>query len=174
MRIDVVKAERDDEAVLERLFQLYGYDFSEFTASDVDAEGLYEEEALDRWWSEPARHPFLVRVDGQLAGLALVQQKSHFTGDANVTDMDEFFVMRKYRRRGVGREVATRLFDLFPGRWEVRQIAANTPAQSFWREVIGEYTGGRFEERFVESDQWLGPVQSFESRGGTRRRRDGH
>ena len=164
MQIGVVKAEAKDKLVLENLLQLYDHDFSEFTASDVNAEGIYEEDPLDRWWSEPRRHPFLVKVDGQLAGLALVRGQSAFTGDTGVTDMVEFFIMRKYRRRGVGGETATRLFDLFPGRWEVRQIAANAPAQAFWRKVIGVYTGGRFEERFVEDEQWRGPYQSFDTR----------
>jgi predicted acetyltransferase len=164
MRVEVVDAEPKEKRVLERLLQLYSYDFSEFTNDDVDAAGLFEEEQLDRWWSEAGRHPFLVRVDGQLAGLALVREQSAFTGDTDVTDMVEFFIMRKYRRQGAGAAAATRLFDLFPGRWEVRQIAANTPAQAFWRKVIGDYTGGRYEERFVESEQWHGPYQSFDTR----------
>ena len=72
--------------------------------------------------------------------------------------------MRKYRRLGAGKEAATRLFDLFPGRWEVAVVAPNTGALAFWRQVIGEYTGGRYEERFEESDLWHGAVQTFVTR----------
>ena len=42
--------------------------------------------------------------------------------------------------------MARHVWDRFPGRWQVREIAANTPAHAFWREIIGRYTGGRFEE----------------------------
>ena len=38
------------------------------------------------------------------------------------------------------------MFDAFPGKWEVTQLASNVEAQKFWRRVIGEYTGGRYEE----------------------------
>lgn len=57
------------------------------------------------------RTPIQVRVDGKLAGLALVIQQSYLSGDRNTTDIDEFFIMRKYRRRGVGKEAAMRIFD---------------------------------------------------------------
>ena len=38
------------------------------------------------------------------------------------------------------------MFDTFPGKWEVTQLTSNVEAQKFWRRVIGEYTGGRYEE----------------------------
>lgn len=53
--------------------------------------------------------------------------------------MSKFFVMRKYRRRGVGAQAARLLFDRFPGRWNVRELTANEPAQKFWRSVTGAY-----------------------------------
>ncbi len=45
--------------------------------------------------------------------------------------MDEFFVMRKYRRKGVGEIVAREVFDRLPGTWEVGQIAPNEVARKF-------------------------------------------
>ena len=47
----------------------------------------------------------------------------------------------------VGTEVARRVFDRYPGKWEVTQLTRNVDAQAFWRRVIGAYTGGRYEER---------------------------
>jgi predicted acetyltransferase len=73
----------------------------------------------------------------------------------------EFFVMRKYRRQGVGTVVATRLFDSFRGRWEVRELKTNLAAIAFWRRVIGAYTNGNYEETLIDDERWHGPVQSF-------------
>ncbi|OGO53216.1 MAG: hypothetical protein A2148_01740 [Chloroflexi bacterium RBG_16_68_14] len=164
MNIELIQASPGDEPVLQHLLQFYQYDFSEILGGDVDGTGRFGNISLGELWSDPRSHAFFVKVDGQLAGLALVRQQSYFTGDASITDMDEFFIMRKYRRQGVGREVVMRLFDLFPGRWEVREVAPNDAAQAFWRTVIGEYTGERFEERFVDDERWRGPAQSFDSR----------
>lgn len=82
-------------------------------------------------------------------------------------NMDEFFVLRKHRRHGVGTAVAREMFRRFPGRWRVAQTPRNTGAQAFWRKVIGEYTGGRYTEATPADPGWEGrPVQEFEVPGG--------
>jgi len=78
--------------------------------------------------------------------------------------IDEFFVLRKYRRRGVGAHVARTVFDRFPGHWEVSELRENTAAQAFWRRVIGRYTGGNFREVELDSPRWRGPAPAFESK----------
>jgi len=76
----------------------------------------------------------------------------------------EFFILKKYRRQGVGRVVAHQVFDLFPGRWSVGQIENNCPAQAFWRKVISEYTHGDYQEIWQNDEEWKGPVQTFGAR----------
>jgi predicted acetyltransferase len=60
--------------------------------------------------------------------------------------------------------MARAIFDRFPGRWEVRVMAENLPAQAFWRATVSRYTGGRVEERMWDDDRWCGLVQFFDSR----------
>ncbi len=164
MEIEITQATPAHKPVLANLFELYLHDFSEYTEADVQDDGRYGSPYLDSFWTTPGRFPFLVRVGGALAGFALVMRGSHLTGDPDVADMDEFFVMRKYRRHGVGEAMARAVFDRFPGRWEVRVMRNNTPAQAFWRAIISRYTGGRFEERAWDDDRWRGLVQFFDSR----------
>jgi predicted acetyltransferase len=71
--------------------------------------------------------------------------------------------MRKHRRSGVGRTLATEMFDRFRGPWQVHQIERNTPAQAFWRRIIGDYTNGAFTERMLHDEKRGGPVQLFDS-----------
>ena len=80
--------------------------------------------------------------------------------------MDQFLVVRKYRRRGVGASLARAVFAALPGRWEVGQMPANHAAQAFWRKVIGNYTSGQFREHDVRTGWWQGVVQVFESSRG--------
>ena len=77
--------------------------------------------------------------------------------------MDDFFVMRKYRRSGVGTMLARYCFERFRGRWEVAEMPQNTAAQSFWRRVVGEYTGGRFQDLNLDNEHWRGPIQTFDN-----------
>ena len=172
MKIEVAPASLREKAVLRNLMQLYLYDFSEMLGDDVDDTGLFGYRYLDLYWAEPGRYPFLIRVDGQvgskLAGFALVRQAGSLVEEALspgevCTHMAEFFILRKYRRQGIGAQASWELFDRFPGRWEVNEIVENPAALAFWRKVIGEYTGGAYEEVFLDNERWQGPVQVFDS-----------
>jgi predicted acetyltransferase len=180
MEIDIVKATRQDTAVLRQLYELYCHDFSEYTQADVDETGMYTDDAfLNDYWREPKWSAFLVRVDRKLAGFAWVLKTSLFTPDDVETQrlvqsgfreqdphvlIEEFFIMRKYRRRGIGEYVAHHLFDCFPGVWEVSEMIENTPAQAFWRKVIDRYSNGNYVEVNLQTSMWHGPVQVFRSR----------
>ncbi len=163
MDIELIAAPREALPVLENLFQFYVHDFSPVVGADVAEDGKFAQRPLEVYWQEPWRHPFLARVAGRYAGFALVHQRSHLSADPGVADVAEFFVLRKYRRRGVGRALAHAVFALFPGRWEVRQLSANETATQFWRSVIAEHTQGRFEETALDSERWRGPVQTFDN-----------
>jgi predicted acetyltransferase len=149
MPLVLVPAGKRHSAVLRRLVELYRYDFSELDGSDVGDGGEFGYRYLPAYESEPDRHPFLFQVDGRWAGFALVR-----AGPPH--DMAEFFVMRKYRRRGIGREAAVQVFRRFPGKWTVRQRVYNPAATAFWRRVIPS----SFEETVTDDEV----IQHFEAR----------
>lgn len=144
--VEVIEATITDKPVVARLLELYQHDFSEFVDADVDEHGVFGYQYLDVYWTVPERRPFLFRVHGHWAGFALVRAGTPH-------DMAEFFVMRKYRRTGVGQGAARALFAMFPGAWQVRQEGANVASTRFWRDAIPV----EFEEGTTES----GPVQYF-------------
>lgn len=163
MQLSVDPAGPEERATIANLMQLYLYDFSEFDdeGADVDERGRFPEyRYLDDYWRDPDRHPFLIRADGRLAGFALVRRLAR-PGSEPTWGMAEFFILRRYRRSGLGRRAAIVLFDRLPSRWEVGQIHANTGAIAFWRRVIAEYTAGRYSEVGTDDPAWEGPVQIF-------------
>ena len=162
MNVEVVEAAEEDRGLIENLAQLYAYDFSEILGFEVEPSGRFEVAFLREWPTEQ-RRCFIIRADGCPAGFALVGLYSILSQSTDVTDMNEFFVLRKYRRQEVGRTAAHKLFDMFPGRWEVREVGLNVAAQAFWRKIIDDYTGGNYEEQVVEGKRGPGPVQSFVS-----------
>jgi predicted acetyltransferase len=168
VNIEVQPAALEEKSVLRHLMELYAYDFSEFDPCDVDAHGLYGYHRLDHYWTESGRYPFLVRVQGKLAGLVLVRTLEG-SSPSPTRSIAEFFILKKYRHQGIGRAVAHRVFDLFPGRWSVSQIESNRPAQAFWRKVISEYTHGDYQETWQNDEEWVGPVQTFHTRASATR-----
>jgi len=158
VRLD--QAQPTDWERLMALFELYVYDFSELVDIDVADDGRFRTPPLDGYFTDARWHAFFIRVDGNLAGFALVQQRSRLTGDESVTDMAEFFVLRKYRRQRVGERAARWLFARFPGRWEIRQKPNNQDATTFWRRILTDYA---YEEELLDDERWHGPVQRFTS-----------
>jgi predicted acetyltransferase len=163
--IEVAEAVLHEKAIVRYLIELYRHDFSEFDDTDVDDFGLYGYRYLDHYWTEDGRYPFLVRVDGRIAGFALVRRRDGLVTAGPVSSVAEFFILRKYRRRGVGERVARWLFERFPGSWEVQQTAENAPAQTFWRNVIERYTADQYREVVLDDERWRGTVQALTSHG---------
>jgi predicted acetyltransferase len=72
--------------------------------------------------------------------------------------------MRKYRRKGVGRNVVYSLFEQFIGTWEIRQTSANKTAHDCWKQVVTKYKENNFyQEKILQDEKWNGPVFVFDS-----------
>ncbi|HMD16998.1 MAG TPA: GNAT family N-acetyltransferase [Terriglobales bacterium] len=163
--IEVTPARPEQESILANLLELYAHDFSEFHDLQIGADGRFGYKCLPLYWSEPGRHPFLVWVEGRLAGLALVKRGSEVSGSKTVWDMAEFFVLRAYRRRGIGTRMAHDVWRRFPGRWEVRVMQSNVSAHHFWAHAISIFTGEAIQVVRVEHDGECWSLFSFESPG---------
>jgi predicted acetyltransferase len=163
MDVQLVPVELEHKSVLRQLLELYAYDFSEYDDADVNEHGLYGYKYLDHYWTEPDRHPFFIVVDGHLAGLVLVYSARYVVQEPGAKSIAEFFVMRKYRRKGVGRAAATQAFAMFPGQWEVLQYGGNAPSYRFWEKVIDAYTGGRYDKGPVTTEKWQGQAITFDN-----------
>jgi predicted acetyltransferase len=102
-------------------------------------------------------------VDNSLAGLALVRKGSMTSGDLNVWDMAEFFVIRALRGRGVGGCAAHQIWRRFPGRWEVRVMQSNFPALRFWEQAVNSFAAGQFVASLFEKNNEPWRLLSFDS-----------
>jgi len=150
MDVNVRSAKKREKEIVENLMQYYLHDFSEFEDLQIQDDGRFEYQYLDHYWQDPNRYPFLIRLDGKLSGFALLRFSMDMQSMVGLMDLAEFFIVRSNRRKGVGTEAARKLWDLFPGRWQLRVMQSNKPAYPFWKQTIGDYTGGNFDERKEE------------------------
>ena len=157
--VQLIKATIDNKSIVQNLIQFYRYDFSEFNQEDIQDDGLFPEYPyLEEYWNDPYhRYPYLVKCDNKYIGFVLV--KYNASEQRNYFSIGEFFIIRKYRRKGLGREVATQIFDMHLGDWEVHQIKTNHAAQEFWNNVIDQYTHGDFSTRWVDDKR----IQTFKN-----------
>jgi predicted acetyltransferase len=152
----VTPRERD---VLWRYLQFYIYDMSRFTGAQP-AGGVFPYSPFDAYLAERERRSaWWAKVGGEIAGFALVR----LAADEGRHEVAEFFIVNRWRRRGIGLAFARQLLTRFPGPWMLQELANNRGAIAFWRRVLGgfaRYTEAplshadgieRIEQRFVVS-----------------------
>jgi predicted acetyltransferase len=152
----VTPRERD---VLWRYLQFYIYDMSRFTGAQP-VDGVFPYSHFDAYWGEGERRSaWWAKVGGEIAGFALVRLDA---GEGR-HEIAEFFIVNRWRRRGIGLSFARQLLTRFPGPWRLHELANNQGAIAFWRRVLGgfaPYTEAprghvdgieRIEQRFVVS-----------------------
>jgi predicted acetyltransferase len=156
---EVIPAELAQQPILANLLQLYAHDFSDFHDIGLGEDGRYSYTQLPLYWTDPDRYPFLIRVDGNLAGFVLVSR----CGDS--FDMTEFFVIRAYRRQGIGILAAHKIWTRFPGNWEVRVMEQNQAGLRFWERAIARFLGAPSPSAGIVKGGQSWRVYSFDASG---------
>jgi predicted acetyltransferase len=149
--LSISKIGPDSDLVLRNLFEFYVHDMTEWFDIDTKADGSFSYDTSLIW--KNGDDAYLLKVGESIAGFALVGSA---VGDSGVQDVREFFVLRKFRRSGIGRKMAMLVWDAHPGEWLVRVLELNAPAVLFWRAAIESQVRGSYEEelRIVNGRQW--------------------
>lgn len=153
MNIEIVKVERKDKEILREMLR----DYEKEITDGKDGEYKY----FDSYWEKENRWPFFIKVDEKIAGFVLVNQ--HNLVEPEAKNLSEFYVKKEYRGQRVGLRAAIKVFEIFPGKWEIRQMIENQKAHVFWLKVLSEYTRGKFKETKMDYEKWRGWIQTFES-----------
>lgn len=160
MEITVKKAPIKDKPLIKKLMKPYLDELNTYFHGEINRD---EYKYLNLYWEEVGRTPFLIYKDGEVCGLVLVNEYLKLLGNKGAKAIAEFYVMEKFRNRGIGKKAAVEIFNMFPGKWEVAVAQENIPGLGFWGKVIREYTQGKFIKDNVDNDSWYGPIYSFKS-----------
>jgi predicted acetyltransferase len=155
MKLHVTEANVDEFRLFERLVSYYFYDLSEVLCWSIDSLGQYRAAYdLPSYWEEKSHHPLLIRVDDEVAGFIMVRPSPT---DPDRREVAELFVMRKFRKKGVGKAAALWLFNKVPGKWVVRVRHGLTTAQAFWYKLTNEYANGNVVHSVDTAETVIGP-----------------
>ncbi|GGY96412.1 GNAT family N-acetyltransferase [Pseudoduganella plicata] len=165
MKIEVRRAQLSERLIVRNLMELYQHDFSELDGTDLDDHGQYGYYDLDCFWINPAWSAYVIKVDDKWAGFALTNDEVHTPG--STCAIMEFFLVRKYRGRGVGRMAAREIMAQCPARWEVRVIHENRVAQDFWTSLLKTAWPTSYQRTIVKNEEWHGPIFSVDTRPAT-------
>ena len=146
----------NDEKTITNLFQYYIYDMSEYTGFSPNLEGTYAVadsiSKLSDYWTRTEHYPYLILVDGEIAGFSLVRR---YPLNPEYFDVGQFFVLRKFKRMGVGKRAFKLSVSKHPGKWITRVLLDNKGAFDFWKKVISEVSNDCYiinEEKYFDKD----------------------
>ena len=154
LNLTVERIDSSSNAVITNLFEHYLHDMAEWFHFDTKKDGRYAYDMSPHW--ERGDTVYLARCSGELAGFALVTSAKPWLQGAEGSDMEEFFVIRHYRRAGWGELLARTVWARHPGRWLVRVYEGNLPAVPFWRTIIARHTNDTHveERRVINGKAW--------------------
>jgi predicted acetyltransferase len=154
-----------DAELLANLLELYIHDVCDvFPALELGENGRFGYAQLPLYWSETERRfAYVIRYGARVAGFVLAKRGSPVTADPDTLDVAEFFVLRKFRRFGVGRAAARLLWQALPGAWTVRVAERNGRALAFWSSVVAEVSAAASSAWTPPGDSNSWRVFSFES-----------
>lgn len=149
--ITLIPAALVDYPLIQNMGRFYVYDMSRYCGFTSDEygwalpqDGLYEIGDYKKYFTELDRTAYLVKLNEEIAGFVLLNKVG--THDKIDWNMGKFFIIARFQNKGVGREVAKQIWQMYEGLWEVLVIPENKPAIKFWRNTINAFTKGNYQE----------------------------
>jgi predicted acetyltransferase len=136
--LELVPTDLEQMPLIRNLYQFYAYESSDWEQEDVEVDGRFyiHDEHLVRYWQEPGWSAELLLVDGFIAGFLLIE-RSELPG-VDALELADLFILKKYRRRGIGRAVVTQVLTSGEENWLVRFYGQDEIAVAFWRSVLSD------------------------------------
>ncbi|MCG7488571.1 GNAT family N-acetyltransferase [Vibrio sp. Of14-4] len=125
----------NQKCVLENLFSYYVYDMSEFLGLSITDNGLFtfDKNSLTAYWHQNDHKPYFIYVENEIAGFVLLRR---YPECKSIWDIEQYFVLKKFKGQGVGKRAFQQLTEKYPGQWQVRILKENKVAMKFWLATI--------------------------------------
>ncbi|CAN5304881.1 hypothetical protein BH10PSE19_BH10PSE19_10500 [soil metagenome] len=144
-KIKLLSTTLDDYPIMQNMASYYSYDMSEYMGWAQQKDGK-QSTGMNyiKYWQTENTFPFIIKYHDELVGFVIVDKKvSNISNDFN---MAQFFILRKFKGKGIGRHIAFQCFDKFCGNWEVFVMPGNEGAYRFWRKIIKAFMHHQFKE----------------------------
>ncbi|MEJ8547984.1 GNAT family N-acetyltransferase [Brevibacillus borstelensis] len=138
--MELVLCDKHQKEILLNLYQLYLHDLSEYSSYiEIGSHGLFDFGNNHLYWEKKdSLYPYLIIHNGLPVGFILLAGQPYTFPDTDYS-LQEIFLLRNHRRKGLGRQAIRQLFNIHPGKYYVCQLAKNNPALSFFRNLYREF-----------------------------------
>ncbi len=150
--VTLVPVTPDQKTTLRNLMSLYLHDLSEYTDTlSISASGVYHYDGLGLYFTDQALVPLFIFNGDNLAGFILLNRPPYAPAETDFC-LNELFVLRGFRGRGIARSAVSECFRQYPGRYVVRQFTRNVPAIGFWRRLFARLSIENIEYRMSRGE----------------------
>lgn len=169
MKLEITLAQNSvDKEIIRNLNEKYFYECSFYENMTVDDLGNFGYDYLDSYFTDDNRWAYILRVDSRLAGFAMINKHFDDRQDLDFA-MAEFFILKYYQGKGIGKRFAHYLFSRHQGKWQVAMHCNNKKGIAFWNKVISDYTNSNYEfkehnPKIIYPDKTLGHIIYFNSK----------
>ena len=160
-QVELIPVRLESKSELENLMSYYLHDLSEF-ADDlkISEDGKFKYDGMELYLSEKDLKPFFINFNGENIGFILLNTGRYVPKGIDYI-INEFFILKGYRRKGLGASSIKKLMDVFKGTYFVKELLDNKLAVSFWKRFY-KRQGIQFDENSVLSDGFECIIQRFE------------
>ncbi len=136
MKIEIIPAGIEQRQLVRNLFQFYSYDSSDWESEDIGADGLFYiyDPYFNQYWETEGWSVSLVKVNEVIAGFLLIERSDIPSLDA--PEFADFFLLKKFRRLGIGRSVVDEVIAKSTSAWVVNVFKDDKNADEFWQSLF--------------------------------------
>ncbi|MBS7429435.1 GNAT family N-acetyltransferase [Virgibacillus sp. 19R1-5] len=114
---------------------------------------------LDNFWTVDGLSPYFIQLGGDIIGFILLLERP-FLNKSNDYGINDFFILNKYKGKGLAFQAVEKLFKEKQGQYFVIQVAENRRAIAFWKKVYNRLNIETHERQDIIDDE-LCLIQTF-------------
>jgi predicted acetyltransferase len=132
-----IKLERsvaDDKEFIKNIHQHYLHDLSEYNhCLQLNSAGLFDNSFVDSYYCDDNLIPLKITLENNIIGFIFCSISSGPKVEYIIQDV---FILKGYRNRGLCKSALEQLFNIYPGRYGLVILMNNEPAKSFWEQCL--------------------------------------
>lgn len=159
--IQLVKVTEKNKSLLFNLMQLYLYDLSVYFNFKINNNGIYEYDHFEDYFIDSNYIPYFIYSDNELVGFVLLNDYSPITNThENIINVSEFFILKLYRKQGLGEMTFQALLEMHKGVWTIKPAAFSKEANAFWETIINKHIDSAINTNYINNN----PIYTFSNK----------
>lgn len=153
----MIEANSEDFSIIERMWPFYVYDLTRYCGHKPGwknpTDHTFKNDNVAHYFEGTNSHTLLIYIVNENVGFVNIK-KLDVMPEVDWY-MNEFYIISKYQRHGIGQEVANQILEKYTGEWSIGILPENLAALHFWRKTINAYTQGDFREEHKSKEQLI-------------------